>query len=128
VSIADAGTIEVTAASFPDRQSGPRGDHARLFVHESPYGWTRPPAASAPEPPARWVTFRALLGQLLASLAERLSVGALIAQQPMGDELGGGDVLDGQPDRLEGRDGLGSPRVDPVPADRPELHQLRLGQ
>jgi hypothetical protein len=128
VGMADAGTIEVTVASSPDSQRGARGDHAHLLIQESPYGWDRPAAASAPEPSARWVTFRALIGQLLANLADRLSVGALIAQQPAGDELGGGDVLDGQPDRLEGRDGVGSTRLDPVPADRPELHQLRLGQ
>jgi hypothetical protein len=128
VSVADAGTIEVTAASSPEGETGTRGADARLFVGESAYGWDRPAAAAAPAPSTRWASFRVLLGQLLASLADRLSVGSLVAQQPAGDELGGGDVLDGEADRLEGGDGIGLARLDPLPADRPELHQLRLGQ
>ena len=127
VSIAGAGTIEVAAASTPERAPA-LADHRRLLADESPYGWERPAAMASRQPSARWLTFRALLGQFLASLAERLSIGALVAQQPAGDELGGGDVLDGKPDRLEGRDGVRGARLDPVPADRAELHQLRLGQ
>lgn len=130
VGVTDAVVLEVTDASMPELVSAARGDPARLLVHESPYGWERPAAvaASTAELPTRWLTFRALLGQLLASLAERLSVGGPLAQQPAGDQLGGGDVLDGQPDGFEGGDGVGSTRLDPVPADRTELHQLRLGQ
>ena len=128
VGIAAPGSVEVVAASVPEREPASRRDHALLFIDESPYGWDRPMATSLPAPAMRWVTFRALVEQLLASLAERLSVGGLVAQQPAGDQLGGGDVLDGEPDRLEGRDGVGLTRLDPLPADRPELHQLRLGQ
>lgn len=128
VGVADAGPIEVASASSPaPSSSAPRGDHARLFADESPYGWERP-VATVREASPRWITFRVLLGQLLASLADRLSVGGLIAEQPASNELGGGDVLDRQPDRLEGGDGVGGTGLDPVPADRPDLHQLRLGQ
>jgi hypothetical protein len=128
VSIADAGPIEVTAASPPERLTGARVDHARLFVDEAAYAWPRPSATPTPVASTRWVTFRALLGQLVARFAERLSAGGPIAQQPAGDQLGGGDVLDSEADRLEDGDGAGITRLDPVPADRPELHQLRLGQ
>lgn len=128
VSVADAGSIEVTAASSPEPEASTRGPHARLFVGESSYAWEHPAAAAAPAPSTRWVSFRVLLGQLLASLADRLSVGTLIAQQPARDQLGGGDVLDREAHRLEGGDGVGITVLDPVPPDRPELHQLRLGQ
>lgn len=127
MTVADAGVIEVAASPSQESASATRGDRARLFADESPYGWERP-SATVPEASARFVTFRALLGQLLASLADRLSVGGPVAEQPEGDELGRGDVLDRQPDRLEGGDGVGLPRLDPIPADRPDLHQLRLGQ
>ena len=127
VAVADAGAIEVAAASSPAPASARRVDHARLLADESPYGWERP-AATVPEASARFVAFRVLLGQLLASLADRLSGGGAVAEQPADGELGRGDVLDRQPDRLEGGDGVGLPRLDPVPADRPDLHQLRLGQ
>ncbi len=127
VTVADAaGSIELLAAPSPARRSAAPGDHAHLLDAESPHVWAVVP--DAPAASARLTTFRILLRQLVASLAERWSVGALIAQQPAGDELGGGDVLDGQPDRLEGGDGVGGAALDPVPADRPDLHQLRLGQ
>lgn len=128
VGIPGAGAIEVVVSSEPEGTPGVPADHANLLAGESPYGWERPTATSAPEPATRWVTFRVLLEQLLTSLAERLSVGGPIAQQPPGHELGGGDVLDGQPDRLEGGDGVGRARLDPVLTDLPELHQLRFGQ
>lgn len=120
--------MEVTAASSLVRETHDGVDHARLFVDEAPYAWARPIAAPTPVASTRWVTFRALLGQLVARFAERMSAGGPIAQQPAGDQLGGGDVLDGQADRLEDGDGAGIARLDPVPADRPDLHQLRLGQ
>ena len=44
-------------------------------------------------------------------------------QQGGGDELRGGDVLDGHPDRLEDGDRVGGATVGPVPADRPDLDQ-----
>lgn len=129
VSVTDAGSIEVTAASSPERGNPTRDRGPRPFDGESAYAWAESTAAASPAPPpTRWLTFRALLGQLLANFADRLSVGTLVAQQPAGDELGGGDILDRQADRLEDGDGVGLTRLDPVPADRPELHQLRLGQ
>jgi len=125
VTIAGAVVLE-TADPSPAAERDPRGSHARLLVHDAAHGWHRP-SAVAHRAPAHWRSFQVLLGQLLASLVDRLSVGVLIAQQPAGDELGGGDVLDGKAHRLEDGDGIGSTRFDPVPADRTELHQLRLG-
>lgn len=127
VSIADAGSVEVTAAAVPD--SVPlRADHQRLLAGEAPHGWERPTVAAALQPSARWLTFRALLGQFLASLASRLSVESPLAQEPASHELGGGNVLDGQPDRLEGGDGVRVAGPNPIPPHVTELHQLRLGQ
>jgi hypothetical protein len=132
VSAADAagGQIEVTAASAPAVSSGaglPRllafeaaADAARIRAHV---------AGDERATTARWATFRAILGQLLATLANRLELGGWpVAQQPLGDDLGGGDVLDGQPDRLEDRDRLGIPRRDPVAADGADLHEVRFRQ
>jgi hypothetical protein len=125
VTIASAVVLE-TADPSPATEDDRRVSHVRLLAHEAAHGWDRP-SAVAHRAPAHWRTFQVLLGQLLASLVDRLSVGSLIAQQPADDELGGGDILDGEADRLEGRDRVRSARLDPVPADRPELHQLRLG-
>lgn len=126
ITIAGAVVLETAAPSpSPSPEGDIRGSHARLLVHEAAYEWDRPSAVTSPAP-AHWRIVQVLLGQLLAGLVDRLSVGGLIAQQPAGDELGGGDILDGEPDRLERGDRVGSARFDPVPADRPELHQLRL--
>ena len=120
VSIADAATgqIEVTAASSPTgRRSAP--DLSRLLAHEVP-AWE---ASARPEPRVtqRWVTFRTALGQLVAGLLADLGLGG--GQEASDDELGGRDVLDRQPDRLEGGDGLRIARRGPVGIDRADLDE-----
>jgi hypothetical protein len=77
--------------------------------------------------PARWFSLRVIVERWLAQLAERWSGFAeLFAEQPSGDQLGGGDVLDGQPDGLEHGDRFGGPRVDPSRLHAPDLDQVGL--
>jgi len=53
----------------------------------------------------RWVWVRTLFDRLVASLVDRWS-GVAATENAVNDELGRGDVLDGQPDRLERGDRL----------------------
>jgi hypothetical protein len=69
-----------------------------------------------------WVSIDAFLGLYLGDLVERSS--ARVAEEPIGDELGRGNVLDGQADGLEDRDRVDGPRGDPVRADAPDLYQV----
>jgi len=129
--VATAAAADVEASTVVESE-GRRDRMAGIglaFIDRTPFPWALAEPAPAPVAPARWVTFRSLVGQLLASLADRLSARWAVAiEQPGRDELGGSHVLDGQPDRLEGGDGPGVARFDPFPPDRPDLHQLRLGQ
>jgi hypothetical protein len=70
-----------------------------------------------------WVTADALLELYVGGLLGPWSAALGLAEQPRGDELGRGDVLDGQPDRLEDRDRLGGPRGRPIRADAADLYQ-----
>ncbi len=73
----------------------------------------------------RWFALRVILGRLVEQLAGRWSAFAVLpAEQTSDDELRGGDVLDGQPDRLEDRDGIGRPRLDPAAIDAPDLDEV----
>jgi len=126
VSVADAATgqIEATAASTPApvRTAGP--DLARLLAHESPVAWR----ATDPQPMVtqRWVTFRIVLERLLSSLLERLGLPA--TQQAGDDQLGRGDVLDGEANRLEGGDGVRLAAGDPSALHGSDLDEVRLHQ
>ena len=72
---------------------------------------------------------RALVAQLIATISIELG-GPLsaVGEQPIDDELGRRDVLDGEPDRLEDGDRLGVAGLGPRTVDAPDLHQLRLRQ
>jgi len=83
---------------------------------------TEPPVV----PPARWLAVRALVQAYLATLAERWSALALVGQEPRDDQLGGGDVLDGHPDRLEDGDRLGLAARGPAALDGADLDQVPL--
>ncbi len=85
---------------------------------------TRPVALPAGAP-VRWLTFRALVGQLIASFAERLDL-AGVPQQAGRNELGRGNVLDREADRFEGRDRIRVTGLDPAPIHGADLHELRL--
>jgi len=126
VSVADAasGQIEATAAStpVPARSSGP--DLARLLANEAPVPWR----ANDPRPmiTQRWVTFRLVFERLVSSLLERLGLPAI--QQTRDDQLGRGDVLDGEADRLEGGDGVRLAARDPSTLHGPDLDEVGLRQ
>jgi hypothetical protein len=63
------------------------------------------PAAARPS--GRWILFRTLLARYLGSLdLDLLWDVAPLAEGPADDELGRGDVLDREPDRLEGGEGV----------------------
>jgi len=64
----------------------------------------------------------AFLALYLGGLLERWSVA--LAEEPVGDELGRGDVLDGQPDRLEDRDRAGRASGRPIRADAADLYEV----
>jgi hypothetical protein len=97
----------------------------RLLPFEAPFeaAGTSPP----PEPgaSARWITFRMLVQRYLASLLESWSDrGSFTSQQPPGDELGGGGVLDRQADRLEDGDSVARATSGPVGVDATDLHEV----
>jgi hypothetical protein len=133
VSVVDAasGQIEVTAASAPSSSSGPATGLPRLHAFEAAadVARTRGHVVSDDRVTTRWTSFRLLLGQLMTSLADRLGLGGWpVAEQPLHDELGSGDVLDGQPDGLEDRDRLRIPARDPAAIDGADLHEVRFRQ
>ena len=70
-----------------------------------------------------WLTLDAFVELYFGALLERWSVLAGAPEEAIGDELGRGDVLDGQPDRLEDGDRVGGSRGDPVRADAADLYQ-----
>jgi hypothetical protein len=84
--------------------------------------WTTPSATIA----TRWLTLRIVVGRLLAELAATWSDPGAVAQQSAGDELGRGDILDRQADRLEQRDGVGRASGSPVGIDRADLGEVLL--
>jgi hypothetical protein len=70
-----------------------------------------------------WLTVDAVVEIVAQGLAHRWSAALGVAEQPAGDELGRGDVLDGQPDRLEDRDRLGRASGRPIRADAADLYE-----
>ena len=115
-----SGQIEATAPSTPEAVTPRTIDLGRLLALEAPYSHRASDTRPAPRATQRWLMVRAVLTQLLAMLAKRLD---LVWQEPLDDELGRGNVLDGQPDRLEGGDGHRIPARDPGPIDAADLHQ-----
>ena len=70
------------------------------------------------------LSVNAFLGLYLGDLLDRWSV--TLAEEPVGDELGRGDVLDGQPNRLEDRDRVGRTSGGPIRADAADLYEAAL--
>jgi hypothetical protein len=95
-----------------------------------------PPMAAPPsEPgpgrvlaaPTRWFMLRIVVERWLASIAARWSGdGSRLPEQARSNELGRGEVLDGQPDRLEDRDRVGIALAGPAPRDRADLDEALL--
>jgi hypothetical protein len=129
VSVADAATgqIEVTAASTLSARRPGSVDLGRLLGHEAPAAaWTAPvDAGTPPVATQRWVTFRAILDRLVASLLARM--GFSFPEQAADDQLGRRDVLDREADRLEGGDRKRVARGHPAPFDGSDLDEIRLG-
>lgn len=111
----DPEPVVVTVADAADAGFTPHADNtgASLAARPSP-GWARyvdwshpsfetTTPMAAPESSLRWSWFRTLVERLLAGLFDRWSM----AQHPADDQLGRGDVLQGQADRLEDGDAVG---------------------
>jgi|SoiMethySBSTD1v2_1073268.scaffolds.fasta_scaffold771730_2 hypothetical protein len=67
------------------------------------------------------LSLSAVLELYVENLLDRWSVA--LAQEPVGDQLSRGDVLDGQPDRLEDGDRVGRTGGSPLRADAADLHE-----
>jgi hypothetical protein len=70
-----------------------------------------------------WLSLDAFVELYLGALLERWSLVAGATEETIGDELGRGDVLGGEPDRLEDGDRFRGSRGDPVRADAADLYQ-----
>ena len=112
------GRIEATAVSTQAKRAAPP-DPWRLLRSEHP-SWATTPTAD-PRLTQRWVTFRAVLGQVVREL---LADWGLTVQEPTDNELRGGNVLDGKPHRLEDGDGPRVTRLQPLRFDRPDLDEV----
>ena len=131
VKIAEAPVEAVTAVPAEPALSEPRtldqGHRAVEFERRADATALRA-ISSQPEAeivPARWLNLRLIMQLFLGDLTDRWSVASLLgAEQTAGDELRGGDVLDGETDRLEDGDGVGSPALRPGPIDGPDLHEV----
>ena len=87
-----------------------------------------PPTGTDAVPSIHWLRFRVVIERLLMSLVERWSALALgLGEEALGDQLRGGDVLYGQPDRFEDGDRLGGSVLGPRWVDRSDLDEVGLG-
>jgi hypothetical protein len=130
VTMAEAGgppEVEALAGVAPPAATLP--DSHRVVEFER--GVDRAAARAAARPggamhvPARWFSFRLLVERLLATFVDRWSaVGFAGPEQPGGDELRGGDVLDGQPDGLEDGDRVGRSTIGPSGVDGADLDEV----
>ena len=120
-----------TAAAAVERVTGTPAWH-RLFELEWPAeagqatDWHGAPALA---PPGRWFILRLIVERWIASLADRwpaIAIGP--SEQVFGDQLGRGNVLDGEPDRLEDGDRIGWTLSGPAMLDRPDLHEILFGK
>jgi hypothetical protein len=107
-----------------------RGPDDRIVAFERSAGYPAPggrsgtPVARALMPTMRWILLRGVAERLLAAYLERLGLGGAALEEPVGDELGGGHVLDGKTNRLEGGDRLRITRRGPVAADGADLDEV----
>lgn len=129
--VADAAAeIEITVASEP----APAEQHTSSMGHRVLEFERHPDEASlrafSSEPrarvmSARWLNLRLIVQRLIAIFTERWSVAGLFGpEQPVGNELGGGDILDREADRLEDGDGVRITAVRPAAIDAPDLHEV----
>jgi hypothetical protein len=72
--------------------------------------------------PTRWLNLRVMVQRLMASFVDQWSV-AFLGEQPAGDQLGRGEVLDRKPHRLEDGDPIRVAELRPVAPDAPDLDE-----
>ena len=109
------------AASTPDAV-------LRLLVLEAPAADERAARrlvlAARPQFTVGWMSARGLFGRFFTAWSDRWLSGFARAEQPGDGQLGGGHVLDRQPDRLEDRDRVGRTAVDPAAIDGSYFHEV----
>lgn len=109
------------AASTPDAV-------LRLLVLEAPAADERAARrlvlAARPQFTVGWMSAQGLFGRLFSAWSDRWLSGFARAEQPGDGQLGGGHVLDRQPDRLEDRDRVGRTAVDPAAIDGSDFHEV----
>ncbi len=76
---------------------------------------------------ARWLNLRVMVQGLMARIVEGWSV-AFLGEQPGGDQLGRGEVLDREPHRLEDGDPIRIAELRPLATDIPDLDELFFRQ
>jgi stage II sporulation SpoD-like protein len=124
---AGAPAASITVAPVPT--SAPRellaGHPALAFERDADADATRAAWSLAPaRPTARWATVRILVSGLVAAWLDGWSVA--FAHQPGDDELGGGNVLDREADRLEDGDRLGVAHLGPLTRHVADLDEALL--
>jgi hypothetical protein len=146
VTLAEDGTVELGTDASTEVATAPRArirpptdrivaferrvDERAERVDRSERGGVTRSSPEASPVNRRWLTFRSLLERVLAGYLDRWSAGSPLAfgQESIGDELGRGDVLDRQTNRLEGRDRLGVSRLRPPGPDAADLDEIRFRQ
>ena len=125
VSVADAasGQIEGTAASVPRAEGRQPADLGRLLGPGSSFADMLASASFAPRPARNWLLVCATVERLLAAWLDRFG---LLGEETADDELGGGDVLDREANRLEDGDRLRIAGRGPAGVDASDLHEVVL--
>ena len=126
---APAAAVQVPAETEPVAAEAGRGGSAEVIgrligleAAEAGAWFTAPrPPEVHPRMAGRWMSVRGLIGQLLAGWIDDVSSRLGLAQQSGGDQLGRGDVLDGEADRLEDGDRALRPIARPIATDRADL-------
>ena len=125
-----AGTTEVKTATMAEHAMATLLPSHRVVEFERQVDAARARSSIGAAPPAistRWLVARAAISQIVTSLVSEWSVPGLLGfEQPGGDELGRGDVLDGKANRLEDGDGVRVASVRPVGTNRADFDQIRF--
>lgn len=130
VVVTTATATEVKAATVVHSPASLRPSHAVIEFERrvdlaAARAETSLPPRIEPAVATHWLVARATLIRLVADLFERWSAPVLLGlEQPAHDQLGGGDVLDGEAHGFEGGDRLGITAVRPVAPDRADLDEV----
>jgi stage II sporulation SpoD-like protein len=115
-----AATVETVP---PAPRELPAGHRVLAFERDADADAARASWAASPTAPtSRWATVRVLIRGLVAAWMNRWSG----VQQPAHDQLGGGDILDGEPNGLEDGDGLRIAGPGPVARDAADLDEAPI--